>query len=133
MRKYKLTDTVRLFHLSRYKHPDGTMFRPRIPENGLYLEDEKTKRVCVSTSISGCFLAMGFENDYTYAWIFEPVNYKKIENHIFQPTKNEVPDVTETREKWITCPVKMKCVGYATMNSTQRGKGKIKIHFDTKL
>jgi hypothetical protein len=128
MRKYKLSNTVRLFHICKEFNPKGIKRYPRVPENIIIgMEDDKTKRVCVSTSIFGCINSIGYKDGDAF-WVYEPVDYEKIADHIYQPTVKEVPDVTETREKWITCPVKMKCVGYAEIEF-QTGKNKYKVYY----
>ena len=40
-------------------------------------------------------------------YVYVPVNQHKA----YSPTPTEVVDVSETSEKWITRPVKVKCIG----------------------
>ena len=66
---------------------DGVTLEPRIPQNFLTkhgYEDNTTKRVCFSTSIDGCLIAL---------------------------SQKQVPDVTYTHEVWVTEPVTLKVTG----------------------
>jgi hypothetical protein len=93
-----------LFHLSPI--PNLTVLTPRIPEAAYWgYEDKKQKRVCFSTSIKRCLIALSDCNGQYYVYI--PVNQHKA----YSPTPTEVVDVSETSEKWITRPVKVKCIG----------------------
>ena len=93
-----------LFHLSPI--PNLTVLTPRIPEAAVWgCEDTKQKRVCFSTSIKRCLTALSDCNGQYYVYV--PVNQHKA----YSPTPTEVVDVSETNEKWITRPVKVKCIG----------------------
>ena len=93
-----------LFHLSPI--PNLTVLTPRIPEAAVWgYEDTKQKRVCFSTSIKRCLTALSDCDGQYYVYI--PVNQHKA----YSPTPTEVVDVSETNEKWITRPVKVKCIG----------------------
>ena len=93
-----------LFHLSPI--PNLTVLTPRIPEAAVWgYEDKKQKRVCFSTSIKRCLIALSDCNGQYYVYV--PVNQHKA----YSPTPTEVVDVSETSEKWITRPVKVKCIG----------------------
>ena len=92
-----------LFHLSPI--PNLTVLTPRIPEAAVWgYEDKKQKRVCFSTSIKRCLIALSDCNGQYYVYV--PVNQHKA----YSPTPTEVVDVSETSEKWITRPVKVKCI-----------------------
>ena len=93
-----------LFHLSPI--PNLTVLTPRIPEAAVWgYEDKKKKKVCFSTSIKRCLTALSDCNGQYYVYV--PVNQHKA----YSPTPTEVVDVSETNEKWITRPVKVKCIG----------------------
>ena len=93
-----------LFHLSPI--PNLTVLTPRIPEAAVWgYEDTKQKRVCFSTSIKRCLTALSDCDGQYYVYI--PVNQHKA----YSPTPTQVVDVSETNEKWITRPVKVKCIG----------------------
>jgi hypothetical protein len=134
MRRYKPSKTVKLYHLSSFKWDDNTVFYPRVPDNTIDGEDLKTKRVCVSTSVTGCFKSLSYygSGSSATAWLYKPIQHgrKKISEYIFKPTEDEVPDVKYTKEKWITCPVKMKCLGYATIRPQDNKKDKVEIFYD---
>ena len=92
------------FHLS--STPNVTILNPRVPETAIGgYEDTKQKRVCFSTSIKRCLTALTDCNGQYYVYV--PVNQHKA----YSPTPTEVFDVAETNEKWITRPVKVKCIG----------------------
>ena len=93
-----------LFHLS--PAPNLTILNPKVPETAIGgYEDTKQKRVCFSTSIKRCLTALSDCDGQYYVYI--PVNQHKA----YSPTPTEVVDVSETNEKWITRPVKVKCIG----------------------
>ena len=93
-----------LFHLS--PTPNLTILNPRVPETAIGgYEKKKKKRVCFSTSIKRCLTALSDCNGQYYVYV--PVNQHKA----YSPTPTEVVDVSETNEKWITRPVKVKCIG----------------------
>ena len=93
-----------LFHLS--PTPNLTILNPKVPETAIGgYEDTKQKRVCFSTSIKRCLTALSDCNGQYYVYV--PVNQHKA----YSPTPTEVVDVSETNEKWITRPVKVKCIG----------------------
>lgn len=105
-----------LYHLSETNH-DDKVFKPRIPDTvwinywGTPEEDIKTKRICFSKTISGAFLAIDFKGKYRTLYLHIPENIKNIpESKIVFPTEEQVPDAEYTREVWITCPIKMKCI-----------------------
>lgn len=110
MRKYTLNKTTKLYHLSM-ERMDGRVLYPRVPESRADNEDAVTKRVCFSTSIRGCVKAICAESIMCSAYIYEPADIDKIKDNIVVPSTNEVSDVKDTREKWVTCPVELKLVG----------------------
>lgn len=80
-------------------------------------ENWKRKRICVSTSIDGALTALLSSDSEAFGkhmFVHVPENIKSLEskkNKIFTPTTKLLPDVDVTEEKWIKCPVKMKCIG----------------------
>ena len=102
---------MKYYHISSDYQGDKK-FKPRIPDCRMDAEDGKTKRVCFSTSIMGCLCAISAKS-YTSNldrcfYVHIPVGYR---GKIHKPTKKEVPDVIETREKWFLNTVKLKCIG----------------------
>ncbi len=79
--------------------------KPRIPYTKGQYEDGKTKRICVSSSISGILSALhrslniGYKTFIYYADV--------IPEDILQPTESMVPDAPITGELWITKPFTM--------------------------
>ena len=113
-----------LFHLSPI--PNLTVLTPRIPEAAVWgYEDKKQKRVCFSTSIKRCLTALSDCNGQYYVYI--PVNQHKA----YSPTPTEVVDVSETNEKWITRPVKVKCIGAIVPTTYTKQEIYFPIHGET--
>lgn len=113
-----------LFHLS--PTPNLTILNPRVPETAIGgYEDTKQKRVCFSTSIKRCLTALSDCNGQYYVYI--PVNQHKA----YSPTPTEVVDVSETSEKWITRPVKVKCIGAIVPTTYTKQEIYFPIHGET--
>lgn len=113
-----------LFHLS--STPNLTILNPRVPETAIGgYEDTKQKRVCFSTSIKRCLTALSDCNGQYYVYI--PVNQHKA----YSPTPTEVVDVSETNEKWITRPVKVKCIGAIVPTTYTKQEIYFPIHGET--
>jgi hypothetical protein len=78
-------------------------------------EDQKTRRVCFASSMSGAYRAI---NDVGYTeklYVHVPTNLDEIiENgKLVKPSENDVYDVYDTGEYWIKQKVKLKCIGFA--------------------
>ena len=113
-----------LFHLS--PTPNLTILNPRVPETAIDgYEDIKQKRVCFSTSIKRCLTALSDCDGQYYVYI--PVNQHKA----YSPTPTEVVDVSETNEKWITRPVKVKCIGAIVPTTYTKQEIYFPIHGET--
>ena len=113
-----------LFHLSPI--PNLTVLTPRIPEAAVWgYEDKKQKRVCFSTSIKRCLIALSDCNGQYYVYV--PVNQHKA----YSPTPTEVVDVSETNVKWITRPVKVKCIGAIVPTTSTKQEIYIPLHNET--
>jgi hypothetical protein len=108
---------VHLYHLSEINH-DGRTFRPRLPHSmsdDPEYEDQKTRRVCFSSSLSGAFRAI---NDCGYTerlYVHIPVNIDEIikNGKLIKPNEQDVYDVYNTGEYWIRQNTKLKCIGLA--------------------
>lgn len=115
MKIYNPKHIIPLYHISCENH-DDEIFCPRIPDGAeSWEEDYVTPRICVSTSIVGCVKAvdpcMWCPNVNWYVHV--PYNLEELylNGSIVMPSKDDVGDVQITREKWITEPCKMKCIG----------------------
>lgn len=106
------------FHLSE-SNCNNKVFYPRVPYSTMDDEDQKTKRVCVSTCIPGCIRALvnGYMFDECTLYVHVPLDYK---GRVHKPSKKEVPDVIETREKWLLDKVRMKCIGVIRVRKTDK-------------
>lgn len=104
----------KLFHLSEVNH-DGEWFYPRIPKSVCLdaKEDNRTKRVCFSSTICGAFFAISFFGDRQKLYVHTPCNLDKIykKGKLYKPTEKQVFDAPYTREYWIKSRVKLRCIG----------------------
>ena len=104
-----------LYHLSFVNH-DEDVFEPRVPgvDSRNCKEDDETKRICMSSVISGCIRAKNdnIENG-NILFVHEPDSSLVDINdlHLVKPNKYEVFDVIETKEIWVTDKIPMRCVG----------------------
>lgn len=99
-----------LYHLSR-TNLDGKIINPSIPSNFMTnngYEENKTKRVCFSTSIDGCLRGMSQNLTGVKLYVHVPDNEESLET--YTPTIDEVPDVKVTKEVWVKEPVRLKCI-----------------------
>ena len=80
-------------------------------------ENWRAKRVCVSTSIDGALTALLSSDSEAFGkhlFVHVPDDMCALESKkkkIFIPTSKMLPDVDATGERWIKCPVKMRCIG----------------------
>ena len=112
----KAIDIPKVYHCSTINLGTQKYFVPRIPDgfdttNGY--EENKTKRICVSTKIELCILAMNPEDIKTgkKLYVYTPVDMNKVNDHLMKPDTNEVEDCDATEEYWITKQTKMKLIG----------------------
>ena len=98
-----------LYFLSQ-DNMDGKTLTPRVPKNFFTdkgFEDATTKRVCFASSVDKCLMGLSMNCTGKEFYVHVPVgNFD-----VVKPTKKQVPDCGVTGEKWITKPVKIKCVG----------------------
>lgn len=85
-------------------------FIPRVPEDRNIYEDDKIKRICVSTSLDGCLSAVPWQYDIEYyadeelpitVYEFE-IDEKDIINSEYLYNNNLVADANITKECWVT-------------------------------
>ena len=115
----------RLIHLSKENH-NGEWFKPRVPDSvyksfGFTSEDDEddtTRRICFSGSITGAFYAINFDGKCEKLYVHVPENIENIvkRGKLYKPSEEQVFDVNYTDEYWIKCKVKMKCIGYISIN-----------------
>lgn len=115
MQETRATKTPKkLYHLSLYNH-NNEWFKPRVPLSvaDKMSEDDKIRRVCFSTSISRAFYAISFDGSYQTLYVHIPLNLDKIvsKGKLCIPTEKQVFDVGTTKEHWIKCKVKLRCIG----------------------
>ena len=116
----------RLIHLSADNH-NGEWFKPRVPHsivinaiNPEDNEDDITRRVCFSGSITGAFYGISFDGEWQKLYVHIPENIDDIvrRGKLYKPSEEQVFDVDYTDEYWVKCKVKMKCIGYISINYT---------------
>lgn len=98
-----------LYHLSE-TNLDGKILEPKVPSNFLIqngYEDKETKRICFSSSIDGCLMAMSSNIKNKEFFVHTPFTNITA----YTPTISQVPDVKLTNEKWVKAPCKLKCIG----------------------
>lgn len=98
-----------LYHLS-INNLNGKYLEPRIPDNYFIkngYEDNETKRVCLSKSIQGSLMGLGYNCKGKEFYVNIPDGIYKT----YTPSKSEVPDCKITKEIWILEKVKLKCIG----------------------
>lgn len=101
-----------IYHLSESNN-DKITLQPRIPDNFMTkngYEDDKTPRVCLSSSINGCLRALSSNIKGKTFYVYIPDD-KDIWKHVVTPTKKQVPDCKVTGEVWVKQPVTLKCIG----------------------
>lgn len=100
-----------LYHLSEINH-NNKIFTPRVPHSIMddeEKEDQKTKRICFSTTISGAYRAIQFHpNDKMELYVHVPYNDNI---RYYRPTEQQVYDCKFTNEVWVKHKTKMKCIG----------------------
>lgn len=100
-----------LYHLSEINYNNET-FYPRVPLSIIddeEMEDQKTKRVCFSTTLSGAYRAIQFSpNEVMELYVHVPYNSNI---KYYRPTEEQVYDCYFTNEVWVKRKVKIKCIG----------------------
>ena len=108
--KQKKTEAEKLYFLSEHDDWDESIIKPRIPNNFLTqngYEDATIPRVCFSTFIDGCLRALSQNLKGKIFYVYQPVG----KHEVIKPTLEQVPDRAVTRERWITKPVELRCIG----------------------
>lgn len=108
--KKKKDDKLNLFFVSEHGDYNETILQPKVPNNYMTqngFEDNKTPRVCFSTSIDGCLIALSQNITNKEFYVYQPVGKHKV----IVPTEKQVPDVKITKERWICEPVELTCIG----------------------
>lgn len=89
---------------------DNKTLSPRIPNNFLTkngYEDNKVPRVCFSTEIGKCLIALSMNCKGKEFYVHVPVG----DFEVYKPSLSEVPDRNITGEVWVKKNVKIKCIG----------------------
>lgn len=106
----KKDNRLNLFFVSEHGDYNETIVQPKIPDNYMTqngFEDNTTPRVCFSTSIDGCLMALSQNITDKVFYVYQPVGKHKV----ITPTEKQVPDVKITKERWICEPVELTSIG----------------------
>lgn len=106
---------INLYHIS-YDNHNGETFHPRVPYDCGNDEDYTIRRVCFSSTISGAYRAITFDDTYgEECYVHIPENITPIlkRGGVYKPSTELVWDRDFTDEYWVRRPVKMKCIGKA--------------------
>lgn len=86
-------------------------FVPRIPESAGGTEDTVTPRICVSTSIIGCFSGLGYIDEFVTSRPFMVYEANVPESWLLTPdvllSEHNVIDAMCTQEHWCMRPITM--------------------------
>lgn len=113
-----------LYFLS-FDNMDNKILTPRIPDNFFTqngYEDNTTKRVCLSTSIDKCLMALSMNLNKKELYIHVPIG----SYDIYKPSTKEVPDCDITGEVWIKKPVRIKTIGKIKVKTSPKNGIKFK-------
>lgn len=108
--KSSLKVNTSLYFISKDRLDESEIIHPRIPDNYMTqhgYEDNKTPRVCFSTSIDGCLTALGMNVSNQKFYVYHPISDAKV----ITPTEEQVPDASITKERWICEPVQLHYIG----------------------
>ncbi|MDD3172157.1 MAG: hypothetical protein PHF63_00560 [Herbinix sp.] len=112
--KYEIekSDMGKLFHVSC--NPNLTSLIPLIPANAVAgFEDYWTPRICFSTSIGKCLMAM--EPYEPILYVFTPLLNEKYHGARFiKPSPYMVTDADFTDEHWCLNEIDVECIGSIT-------------------
>lgn len=112
MKSAKIPSSKKLYHLSE-TNLDGNILHPRVPNNYMTnngYEENKTPRVCFSTSIEGSLIGMSANLKGKTFYVHELISYNNLKIKENKDILNMVPDANLTKETWVLNPVKVKCV-----------------------
>jgi len=114
MRKVK--KVLRLYHISE-ENQNNKVFKPRIPISALdsEFEDNRTKRICFASSMSGAYKAIDYGMYNATYYVHVPIGLDSIvkREKLYRPDEKEVIDCKTTGEYWVLSNVKLKCIGIA--------------------
>lgn len=126
MAKHKHNSLERryLYHITQSEIPSSIFsWNPRVNGNNRCEFEPKVPRICLSTSVSGCFVTLGEclkeDRDIHVLKTIKPVHY-------YTPTSNEVLDAEITGEVWRLKPVTLKHI--STFKSSDLCKNDIHIY-----
>lgn len=113
----------KFYFISQHGDWNESVIHPRVPSNFMTkngYEENKTPRVCFSTSIDGCLRALSQNVNGKEFYIYNPEISSK--HTVYKPTQKEVPDAKVTNEHWILQPVTLYCIGKIRVTG-EKGNG----------
>lgn len=111
--KCKVKNVSTLYHISTRRFDNKTL-KPRVPRSISPGEDEETKRVCFSTSMTGCYRAACYCSYFTF-YVHVLTNKDELlkNKQIVKPTTDMVWDQKLTHEYWSVGDSQLRCIGKA--------------------
>lgn len=113
----------KFYFISQHGDWNESVIHPRVPSNFMTkngYEENKTPRVCFSTSIDGCLRALSQNVNGKEFYVYNPEISSK--HTVYKPTQKEVPDAKVTNEHWILQPVTLHCIGKIRVTG-EKGNG----------
>lgn len=113
----------KFYFISQHGDWNESVIHPRVPSNFMTkngYEENKTPRVCFSTSIDGCLRALSQNVNGKEFYVYNPEISSK--HTVYKPTQKEVPDAKATNEHWILQPVTLHCIGKIRVTG-EKGNG----------
>ncbi|MCM1532565.1 MAG: GNAT family N-acetyltransferase [Ruminococcus flavefaciens] len=117
-----------LIFVSESDELDEFLIEPDVPENFMTkngFEDNTTPRICFSTSIGKALRALSMDLTGSKLYVYTPVQTgdRKPKFKVITPTKEQVPDVEITEERWICQPIWLDKVAKIEVSGPAKGKG----------
>lgn len=113
----------KFYFISQHGDWNESVIHPRVPSNFMTkngYEENKTPRVCFSTSIDSCLRALSQNVNGKEFYVYNPEISSK--HTVYKPTQKEVPDAKVTNEHWILQPVTLHCIGKIRVTG-EKGNG----------
>jgi hypothetical protein len=114
-----------IYHISGDSNLDKIIMKPRVPDQPIQGEDNKTPRISFAKTIDGCLAGIfpihpgtdlddprytEYPNGYDF-YVYTPIGkYTSVSNEDIIK-RRLVPDAGLSKEVWVTSPIKVKKIG----------------------